>query len=183
MLCDNCKLNEASVHFQQIINGKMSETHLCDRCASEKGMISLDITDSLSFGNLISGLLDEEEQGVGEEKNNKAVKVKCKCGWTNLDFKKTGYLGCPVCYKTFKKSLTPLLRSIHGNNKHIGKIPLKVPINEKVFIEKDVFEKDLKKLRKLKEDLQICIKEEKYEEAAKIRDEIKKLEKNIEDEQ
>jgi protein arginine kinase activator len=175
MFCDNCKENEASVHYQEIINGKTNEIHLCEKCAGEKGMIAFTFQKPTSVENLIAGFLDEEDQGITSEKDKKAVKVRCKCGWTNVDFRKTGYLGCPLCYSTFKKSLTPLLRRIHGNNKHIGKIPGKIPVKEKI-VEKNIVEKDINNAIKLKEKLQVCIKEERYEEAAKIRDEIKALE-------
>jgi protein arginine kinase activator len=177
MLCDKCHKNEATVHYQQVINGEVTEIHLCEKCASEKGMLSFSFENPLSFGNMLIGLLDEENEDL-EVKERK--KIKCKCGWTNIDFKKTGYLGCPLCYKTFKKNLTPLLKRIHGSNKHVGKIPEKIPIKEKL-IERDVIEKDMEKIKTLREELQKCINEERYEEAAKIRDEIKRIEKELED--
>ena len=38
MLCQICGKNAASVHFTEINDNKMSELHLCERCAEEKGM-------------------------------------------------------------------------------------------------------------------------------------------------
>ena len=178
MLCDNCKENEATVHYQQIINGKSSETHLCDKCASEKGMITFSFNKQPSvFGNLLSGFMEEEAAPYGEE-GKEAPKVACRCGWTNVDLKKTGFLGCPACYRTFKKILSPLLRKIHGSSHHIGKIPSKVPVKEKI-IGREIIDSDMKRLRECKQQLQSCIQEEKYEEAAKLRDEIKKIEKEF----
>lgn len=174
MFCDNCKENDATVHYQQNINGKLSEIHLCDKCASEKGMITFSFDKASVFGNMLSGFM-EEEAVVLEGEGKEIPKIKCKCGWSNADLKKTGYLGCPVCYRTFKKMVLPLLKKIHGSNHHIGKIPSKVPVKEKI-IEREIVDKDMKKLRELKEQLQLCISEEKYEEAAKLRDEIKKAE-------
>ncbi|MFH1824102.1 MAG: UvrB/UvrC motif-containing protein [Candidatus Firestonebacteria bacterium] len=176
MICDKCHKNESTVHYQQVINGQASEIHLCEECASEKGMLPLPFENPLSFGNMLTGLLDEEEQGLEIREPKK--KVKCKCGWTDVDLKKTGYLGCPLCYKTFNKSLVPLFRRIHGSNKHVGKMPAKIPIKERL-VEKEIIEKDMEKIKSLREELQGCINEEKYEQAAKIRDEIKKIEKEF----
>jgi protein arginine kinase activator len=177
MNCDNCHKYEASVHYQQVINGKASELHLCEKCASEKGMISLSTQNAGHFGNLLSGFLGEDEiLGKG-----KKVKLKCKCGWTNIDLKKTGYLGCPLCYKTFNRALTPLLRRIHGSNKHIGKIPTKITFTEPVIAEKEAAEPlgapgNIDEFLRLKRELDAAVKEERYEEAANLRDRIKMLE-------
>ena len=38
MLCQICGKNPASVHFTEIHDNKMSEIHVCERCAEEKGM-------------------------------------------------------------------------------------------------------------------------------------------------
>ena len=191
MLCDSCKDKEASVHYQQIINNKMSEIHLCEKCASDKGMISFHTEHTAAFGNLLSGLMDDEAGSVSVKDGK--VKLRCKCGWSDVDFRTTGYLGCSSCYNTFANSLSPLLRRIHGNNKHIGKKPAKVTVKEK-FIEKEAdaaaekeFENAVKKkadkeadaenkVKKLKEDLARAIREERYEDAAKMRDELKKIE-------
>jgi protein arginine kinase activator len=186
MMCENCKGKEATVHYQEIVNGVNSEVHLCEECAGKKGMISFGFEKPNSFGNLLSGFLDEEEVQTETVKNGKTQKIKCKCGWTGVEFKKTGYLGCQYCYKTFKKSLTPLLRRIHGNNNHIGKIPVKTPVEERVT-EKAAktaaagLDKDARKLKKLKDQLHECVKEERYEEAAKVRDEIRSLEQSVYD--
>jgi len=178
MQCDNCKDREATVHYQQNIDDKVTEIHLCDKCASEKGMISFNSEKPMNFGNLLAGFLDDE----ASETSSKEKKVRCKCGWSNIDLKKTGFLGCPQCYKTFNKSLTPLLRRIHGSNKHTGKAPKKITFTEKVT-ERDTGTLALKKHRKLKDELDLAIKEERYEDAAKIRDQVKKLEDKINQEE
>ena len=190
MECENCKKNEASVHYQQVINGKTSEIHLCDKCASEKGMVEFTGGQQFPFGNLIAGFLDEEEQLTG--KTGK-VKIRCrKCGWSNVDFKKTGYLGCPLCYKTFNKSISPLLRRIHGNNKHIGKKPSKISFMEPIILQNEQEEGNatgkervarplskIEEFQKLKTALETAVREERYEDAAKFRDRLKVLEPEI----
>ena len=188
MDCENCKRKEASVHYQQVINGKASEIHLCDKCAGEKGMIAFTGEHQAPFANLIAGFMDEEEQLAGKSAK---VKLRCpRCGWSNVDFKKTGYLGCPFCYKTFNKSISPLLRRIHGNNKHIGKKPKKITFTEPIISAQNEPEETkmtgqeraaeprnkFEELKNLKSGLELAVKEERYEDAAKLRDRIKAAE-------
>ena len=71
------------------------------------------------------------------------------------------------CYETFRESLFPLLRKIHGSTHHVGKFPKEVESD--ILIER--------KIRELKHRLTRAIKLEEYEEAAKIRDRIKELER------
>lgn len=162
MLCDNCSKNEATVHYTEIINDKLIELHLCISCAQNKGISSLPLHCSLV--NFISGLT-EIDPYVSPEKEIKKV---CKfCHMTYNDFKRLGLLGCDECYKTFSEQIEQLLRKIHGTVHHTGKMPQK--ISEAIASEKEII--------KLKERLKRSIELEQYEEAAKIRDEIKKLER------
>ena len=106
---------------------------------------------------------------------------------------KQDYFGCPECYDTFSDRLDPILRRLQGSVKHVGR-GTKVQRtrtqkiedtksennsqnekeNKEEIKDKKVNEKDLK-LKKLNDDLKKAIKDERYEDAAAIRDEIKKL--------
>ena len=100
------------------------------------------------------------------------VSVKCpSCGLTYADFKKIGRLGCGECYNTFRKYLGPLLKRIHGSTQHTGKSPLIAGKPRKKKID----------LQALRIRLARAIEEEAFEEAAKIRDQIKELERKEED--
>ena len=74
--------------------------------------------------------------------------------------------GCSHCYEAFGEALVPLFRRLHGNQKHMGKIPARAGADVKV-------RKEIERLRK---ELQKRIAEEAFEEAARIRDEIRRLE-------
>ena len=93
---------------------------------------------------------------------------------TYEDFKKIGRLGCSDCYTTFKASLQPLLKRIHGSYQHLGKSPDPLHLKEQKFSSKLHAELD-----GLKQDLVKAIKNEEFEEAATFRDKIKFLEKKI----
>ena len=117
MLCDICGKKEATVHLTEIINDKITKLHLCEGCAKEKGA---EMEEHFGLSDLLAGLTD----GSGVESELIGA-VKCpSCGFTYNDFKKMGRLGCSECYEAFKKQLEPLLKRIHGTNRHIGKVPL-----------------------------------------------------------
>jgi protein arginine kinase activator len=105
------------------------------------------------------------------------VKNKCaKCGLTYEDFKKIGRLGCGACYVSFKGSLAPLLKRIHGSNQHMGKSPSPVSMKELKITTKLHDE-----LEAAKAELTKAVKKEEFEEAAALRDKIKFLEKKLKD--
>ncbi len=159
MQCDLCKKNEAIVHYAEIVDGQMKKMNLCEPCAVEKGV---GIHASFSIGDLLAGLT--ETQGKTKEAIEQETCPNCKM--TYKEFRKKGRLGCSVCYDTFKKGLIPLLEAIHKSQKHAGKVPAKA---------RQVVEA-VTKLQKLKEELAGAIRKEDFEGAARLRDEIKKLE-------
>lgn len=158
MLCDVCKTNPATVFLTQIVDGKMQKINLCKPCSKEKG-----IDDPLNFG------LADQFLGLGEaleiEKGGSSQKCAA-CGFSQADFKKTGRLGCPVCYETFAEGLDSLLKAMHKGTSHVGKIPARL-------------ERTLRfkaQMTSLQQDLAKAVSDEKYEVAAEIRDRIKLLE-------
>lgn len=164
MLCDICKQNPATVHLTEIVDDQMAELHLCEPCASEKGA---QMESHFGIADLLAGLADLGRHVEEEE----PPKVQCNnCGLTYEDFRKVGRLGCSECYITFKRSLNSLLKRIHGSTLHVGKFPVKGA--GKVSKQKTVSE-----LSELKKRLQVAIDSEEFEEAARLRDRIRELEK------
>ena len=165
MVCDVCHKNEATVHLTEIINNKVTKLHLCEQCAREK---SAEMEEHFGLADLLSGLTDLVPSAGKEEKVAQEASLKCpSCGFTFQNFRKMGRLGCPKCYDTFKIQLSPLLKKIHGSDAHIGKMPLK----KEVVRDKAVF------LAGLKAKLEAAIKMEEFEEAARLRDRIRTLDR------
>ena len=161
MLCDICGKNPATVHLTEIIEDQMNELHLCEECARQK---SEQMEQQFGLSDLLAGMVEFGKP----TKEAETVSVKCvNCGLTYADFKKIGRLGCGECYGAFKKYLGPLLKRIHGSSRHVGKSPVKVTKVLKKKID----------IQELRTKLQKAIEEEAFEEAAKIRDQIKELEK------
>lgn len=165
MLCDICNKNEAIVHYAEIVEGQMKKMNLCETCAADKGV---GIHSSFSIGDLLAGLTENPSK----IKDPFEQETCPKCKMTYKEFKKKGRLGCSNCYDTFQKPLIPLLEAIHKSEQHAGKIPPKAQEEAE----------SMGKLQRLKEELAAAIRKEDFERAAKLRDEIKKLEHSDEEE-
>ena len=153
--CDLCS-NQATVHLTQIVNHKVHKVDLCESCAQAKG-----VTDPSGFSLadlLLKASLNPEPAA--------ASGLKCEqCGYTPEDFKKSGRFGCPQCYETFSGLLEPMLDNMHKGTAHTGKIP------ERALERKTLHDK----LHRLETDLKNAIQSERYEDAAKYRDEISQV--------
>ena len=163
MLCQICGKNPASVHFTEIHDNKMSEIHVCERCAEEKGMHSPAQQHKFEIADLLAGMADAmthtEEERVGH--------VQCpRCGLQYSSFKETGRLGCSECYAAFQFQLRPLLRRIHGDTRHRGKSPSRGA----------AVVTSTRQIQRLHDDLQRAVEREDFERAAGLRDEIRRLE-------
>ncbi|MCF8002182.1 MAG: UvrB/UvrC motif-containing protein [Halanaerobiales bacterium] len=165
MLCDKCKKNEASIHITKYVDDEKSEVYLCEECAKETGHINEN--DVFSFKNLIAGILNPD---TNDYEFSKGDSLKCEnCGLSYEEFVKEGKVGCAECYDTFKDNLRPLVKRIHGSEKHIGKAP--EDMHKYLRVKEDI--------KKLKEEMEQVIEEENFERAAELRDEIYALEKKI----
>lgn len=166
MMCEDCGKKPSTFHMTEIINGTSKETNLCEDCASKSEEFAFN--PSFSIQNLLAGLLDIP--GEKEIKTDKIDDICCKnCGTSYEEFKRKGKFGCSKCYESFRVQLEPLLKKIHGHDTHIGKIPKRT--GGKIKIKKDI--------SSLKSNLQVAIQNEEFEEAAVLRDEIKKLQNEM----
>lgn len=162
MLCDNCQERDAVVHLTQIQGGAVTQLHLCERCAAEKGVETTVATPK----HPLASLLQSAQQNLPAVQQ--ADSTRCNfCSATLRDFRATGRLGCPRCYSTFESSLRDLLRRVHGHSKHVGLryVPPQPDLLERAS--------DLGELR---DRLRRAIESEQFELAADIRDRIRVLE-------
>ncbi len=160
MFCDKCGKNIATTHIKTVVNGVLTEHDLCTSCAAEAG-----------YGDLPNGgladLLISMLNGISPNKLAENTRRCPVCGATFADIAKTGKAGCAECYKTFYSDLLPYLKRLHGSVKHIGKIPNSAPL---------ATVPDKNKIETLRMELNRLVGEERYEEAAIVRDQIKELE-------
>jgi len=161
MLCNVCGKSEASIHLTEIVNGQMLELHLCEICSNEKETES---KAQFSVNDLLSGLTDLTNQPSAKKSGEDCCP---KCSMAYESFSKSGRLGCPYCYEHFFSVLISLLDRIQRGTRHTGKTP-EVGGNPEAVKRKS--------LELLQERLSKSVLKEDFEEAARIRDEIKALE-------
>lgn len=170
MMCQECGQRQATLHFTKIVNSKKTEFHICEVCAKEKGEALPGMNNSFSIHNLLSGLLNFESQG-GSVGPHIGESLACdSCGLTYTQFSRTGRFGCAQCHQSFGERLEPLFRKVHsGNVSHYGKVPNR----SGSLIQKK------RQLQDLKRMMQQSIEQEEFEEAARLRDQIRQIENEL----
>lgn len=164
MKCQHCNHNEATTHIKKNVNGNVTEMHLCSDCARELGVMEEFSPESFFndtfFGNFL---------GAGVPAMNILSGIDhCEyCGSTFNDIVKSGRVGCANCYSKFEDRLQPTITKMHGNAKHIGK--------NVTYTEEKEAEPENSELDKLKNDLKLAIKEQRFEDAAVLRDKINEM--------
>jgi len=161
VLCDRCKETEATVHLTQVVNGVVEKLHLCENCASEAGF---DLQGPVSITDILLGLGGNKQE---QEQLEPAVEKICpNCHLTMGDFKKRGRLGCAKCYELYRDELAPLLKAVHRSEQHTGKVPSRE--RERVHHSQEI--------KALQQELNEAVSREDYEQAARLRDQIRKIE-------
>lgn len=180
MICENCKTREANVRYSENINGVKKELHLCEECSRKLGITdNMDFRmPALEFSNLFGSFLEDFSNSADFMPYLSGMKeLRCdSCNSTFDDIINTGRYGCANCYDVFEDRMDPILKKLQGANRHNGRLG-KISNNKVKFDNTDKSNNIKNELEKLQDELKKAIKEERYEDAAKIRDEIKKQEK------
>lgn len=168
MLCEKCQEREATIIYTEIINGVKTEHSLCSECAKD-----MDFGDELPFAELLSGILGA--YAVENEKREDTMEqVVCPtCRMSYRDFIRQGIFGCEDCYNVFEPLIEENIKKIQGNSIHTGKKPR---YDSGLNTDKqETVQEGADQITILKERLKEALKEEDYEEAARLRDEIRAL--------
>jgi protein arginine kinase activator len=145
--------------WQTFINNLFHKLQI-DQMFSEDKLenIKKNIVNKEDLNNFISLIM---KNSIGDKTNPATSSdIKCECGTTIEIWGETGRLGCAKCYDTFRTLLVPLIYKVQaGAEKHLGKRP-----------------KNIKEsAQSLEKQMAIAVKEERYEDAAKLRDRIRDL--------
>ena len=158
MLCDNCGKKEANVHYLRNINGIKKEMNLCEECSEKLGINNIGFNMPIDFSSFFGEFLED---------------------FANSDFmpliEENKELKCPGCNSTFDE----IIKKIQGSNTHVGRLGMSKPLEVTKQVKHN--NKISNKLEELKLQLKQAIKEERYEDAATLRDEIKKMETSKKD--
>ena len=184
MKCDRCD-NDATVHEVTVRSGVKVEKHLCEACAAGEGIAGA------SLGELLTKFMTQDaEIGAKPKHVHKPRVAACPgCGFTFDQFRQAGLLGCPACYKAFEALLTPLIERAHeGATQHAGKVPKRIAARaagredeaatEAALARAQIRERQ-ERLKVLQRQLDEAVRGEQYELAARLRDQIRKVDITI----
>ena len=164
MQCQICNKRPATIHLTEITEGVRNEMHICEHCAAEQGIAS---QSQMSINELLGSLLAAQPSDDELFAPSETTPSCPDCGFTLDRLRRDGTLGCPRDYEVFEHALVPLIARAHnGATTHCGKIPASAPGEMKKQI----------KLANLRQQLEAAVRNEEYEHAARLRDEINQFE-------
>ena len=169
MFCERCNERPANVVYTEIVNGHKSITHLCEVCAAQIQVEEFGFMPQINLPNVLASLLSQNPSNQTYSAHTRQEIVCSACGTTESAFTQKGLLGCGECYKHFEGRLAPLMRKIHGSSSHEGKSPQRTGGRARLN----------KQIKDMKENLKQLVDKEEFEQAAKIRDQIKDLEQQL----
>ncbi len=168
--CDKCD-QQATFHCVEIVKGHKAEKHLCEAHALEEGLIAgttgaaAGKTEHAPINELLSNFIKTHSAPA------RVDNPTCSgCGLTFAKFKETSLLGCPACYEAFAEQLHPLLEREHEyGSAHVGKVPRRANGQEAMN----------SRLLRLRKSLADAVANEDFRSAARLRDELKKIESQV----
>lgn len=168
MLCQSCGKKPATTHIKTIVNGRLTEHHLCQECAQKEGYLHLHGGWDMDLGSLLGGFIGKAPGG--------SQAARCPgCGASFEEISRSGKIGCAQCYETFRSQLVPVIQRIHGTTRHKGKVPggsaLRIAGGRHEMM--PVPESPLEEKKRL---LKEAVEKQDFETAAQLRDAIKEME-------
>ncbi|MBM4003079.1 MAG: DNA helicase UvrBC [Planctomycetes bacterium] len=164
MKCQHCE-KPATFHITELTGPEPVEYHLCEDHATK--YLHASENAEVPSPTLAGVLAKQLKIGQTAEELARLDKKACPiCGITFYEFRHQGRLGCPHDYVCFEQELEPLLVSIHGEKRHVGKQPLVGQQNTA----------DQTELIRLRREMQDAVDREDYEKASQLRDRIRQAE-------
>lgn len=179
MLCEKCKMREATVRITKISDGSVEEHHFCEECAGavrQGGDLKAAEWSKAIFKLLTEAVMQRMGEKNNSEENERLKKIACpSCGKTYGEFLNDYTFGCADCYDAFGPSLQQTILSLQGADTHVGK---KITSSRRKKEEKPVSEElsPAEEIELLKSKMQEAVQNEDYEEAARLRDAIREKE-------
>lgn len=164
MKCQKCD-RPATFHITELEGGKHHELHFCEDHARE--YLTQGSPEPGAAASVAGALAQQLAVGQTAEELARLDQKACPvCGITFYEFRNQGRLGCPHDYVFFEKELEPLIMNIHGENNHTGKRPARLASGTQRRTD----------LIRLRREMKEAVKQEEYERASQLRDEIRRIE-------
>ncbi|MCC5875969.1 MAG: UvrB/UvrC motif-containing protein [Candidatus Sumerlaeia bacterium] len=197
MLCQICNQNESTLKLVKIAPSKAIEGfEVCEECAIKvsphrrKMARGMSKKNDLTIKHVLQSLIMQEKSGISPLDNDDEPTCS-ECGLSFSMYRASYMLGCPACYDAFGEQLLTDIRKIHGSTHHKGDSP---PAPESMGVDQrppreapaprkeppaPIEPSREEKLETLKAALETAVDAEDFEEAAKVRDQIKVLEDEV----
>jgi protein arginine kinase activator len=159
--CERCGEKPAEIHYTEYRDGAMHKLQICHECARALGFHATPDAPS-ETPSALTMLAVNVVAEAPELEDESLVGVRCPgCSLTVEELRKLSLFGCAQCYATFGSALAPLFKRIHGEARHRGRIPG----GERVMpVSVDA----------LRNHLREAIESENFEDAARLRDELRR---------
>lgn len=157
--CQACQ-KTATIHLTQIVDGKISKIDLCEDCVHKEKYVG-----DLAFGK-VEQLAEGLKKVVVGQLGQNALPPCPACGIRVDQIGKSGRVGCSTCYDHFGDVLSNWVEKVQGALGHAGKVPAHSGRKAEGPQLKSAWQRDLAE----------AVAEERYEDAAVLRDRLRKLE-------
>ena len=152
MLCEECGKRPAEVLMTAVVNGQSTTRNLCRECLKKYKTGDLQAV----LAAVLSAMADKSQ----------TPDITCpRCGETYAEFQKSGMLGCAECYQAFRRELTPLITRVQGRAQHAGRRPAASEKEQALLARRE----------DLRSRMEAAVAEENFEEAARLRDQLRAL--------
>jgi protein arginine kinase activator len=165
MLCQKCHKNLATVRYAEVVDGQVTDQHLCAECLAK---YQQNAATGFELSTLTPGVHRASAETVVRE-SAKAQKVCPSCGMPLNTIIEKARVGCPACFSHFGGQIESTLEGLHRGLQHLGK-------SGRMDDARARLRADLQTKRAL---LRSVLRAENYEEAARLRDEIQSLETGL----
>lgn len=153
-VCQICGENPIQYQITEARGEEVRTVGVCRACAEKRGIRHEDGTIVVDLKGVMHSLA---APAPGRPRRRPAGVACGACGTTLAEFERTGRLGCPACYEAFARELEPVIRKVQAGPQHRGLVPARLAA-------------EAEEIRRLRADLDEAVREERYEDAARIRD-------------
>lgn len=165
MLCQRCHKNLATVRYAEVIDGKVTDRHLCETC-----MAQYQEGQGTGFALAAAPATARKPTTGGIFREAAPEERRCPtCGMMLSQITVDHHAGCATCYTQFRKEIEEILRETQRATAHRGKNP---HVN-------DARAKQRQTIQTKRTLLRTMLRREKYEEAAVLRDDIQAMENTL----
>ena len=167
MLCQKCHKTLATVRYAEVVDGQVTDQHLCAQCLALH-------QKNAGGGFELPGPTPTSRKSTAPaprpaRESLRTQRACSSCGALLSRILESGKVGCGSCYRTFGDQIESILEGLQRSLQHKGKI-------SRLEDNRALLRADIQNKRSL---MRSVLKAEQYEEAARLRDEIRSLETGL----